>query len=138
MRPVSWTPDASAICYLRRPYEVNEKGYRYLAGSDLHIIHPDGSRDRHLCAKVESLEWLDERRVLVSTCADPLRGPESIAMQTPQQLAIVDVKTGGIQRLTAGNFHHRFLDASDDAHLVCEQPVGAGACRGDLYLIRPL
>ena len=102
---VSWSADGSVIYYLRVPYTGE-----HLGPGDLHVIRPDGSGDRHLCAEVGRFEWLDGSRLLCETAPHPVRGPDSEAWFRQQQLAIVDVRSSAVQRLTKGEYHHTCED----------------------------
>lgn len=140
-----FSPDARHIAYIARSRAESRKTSRPLY-QHLRLLAPDGSVRQRLAAGAEHVTeftWVDSWRI-VYTNGRPVkvpRGKEHLYRRDVQQLSVTDIATGSQTGLTAGNFHHRFLDCHGDRFLVAECLPGYGATwadfEADLFVITP-
>lgn len=127
---VSWSPDGSRIAYLWQEF-CAEREPRW---TSLRTVRRDGSDARELVRDASDFVWLDSHRLLATLgLSTKWARPARV-----QQLAIIDVNTGDIRRITKGEFRHVFCDVRGDRYLVDEQPGDSTGYQGNLYIIRPL
>lgn len=142
-----FSPDAGHIAYVAR-YRLSEEGDTETSEpkyQHLRLLTPDGAVRERLAPEAEhvsAFEWLDNRRI-VYTNVHPVKPPAVQSNQywhDVQQLAVVNTATGSRTGLTAGDFHHRYLDCHGNRYLVAESLPGYGPwkdCKADLFVITP-